>query len=126
MLTSTDKRIIWLPRISGIFFILFLSLFSLDIFQPGMSAGEIALGLFMHNIPSFVLAIFLALSWKYEIVGGIGFILAGLLYIVALAMSSRFEWYMLSWALIISGPAFAIGGLFIMNWYKKKRSQSHK
>jgi len=75
----------------------------------------------MHNIPVFVLACVLAVSWKYEIVGGIIYILAGVLYIVTLVMSSRFEWYMLSWSVTIAGPAFLIGILFLKNWYSKKK-----
>ena len=49
------KSTYWMPRILSILFICFLSLFSLDVFQPGMSTAEIALGLFMHNIPSIIL-----------------------------------------------------------------------
>lgn len=95
-------------------------MFSLDIFQPGLTAWQITIGLFMHNIPVLILLIFLIISWKYEIVGGIVFILAGLLYIFLLITSSHFEWYMLIWSLTISGPAFLIGILFMINWFQKK------
>jgi signal transduction histidine kinase len=74
----------------------------------------------MHNIPSLILLIVLIISWKHEIVGGIAFILAGLLYIILLMMNP-FEWYMLSWSLIIAGPAFLIGILFTVGWFKKKK-----
>jgi hypothetical protein len=115
-----NKFIFWTPRILGIIFILFLMMFSLDIFQPGLTAWQITIGLFMHNIPVLILLIFLIISWKYEIVGGIVFILAGLLYIFLLITSSHFEWYMLIWSLTISGPAFLIGILFMINWFQKK------
>lgn len=94
-------------------------LFSLDIFQPGLTAWQIAIGLFMHNIPALILLIVLIISWKYEIVGGITFILAGLFYIFWLVTMSHFEWYMISWSATISGPAFLIGILFLINWFKK-------
>ncbi len=81
--------------------------------------------MFRHNIPVFVLLIVLLISWKHEIVGGIAFILAGLLYIFGLVItgltSTGFQWYYLSWSLIIAGPAFVIGILFILGWLKKKR-----
>lgn len=32
-----------------------------------------------------------------------------------------FEWYMLSWSIEIAGPAFFIGILFLMGWFKKKK-----
>jgi len=93
---------------------------SLDVFSPDLSLWQIAVGLFMHNIPAFILLIILLISWRYEIAGGIAFILAGLLYIILL-MRNPFEWYMLFWAIQISGIAFLIGILFLINWYKKKK-----
>jgi hypothetical protein len=35
-------------------------------------------------------------------------------------LMNPFEWYMLSWSLIIAGPAFLVGILFFINWFKKK------
>ncbi|MDZ4385282.1 MAG: hypothetical protein U0944_02570, partial [Candidatus Moranbacteria bacterium] len=62
----------------------------------------------------------LIISWKYEIVGGVAFILAGLLYI-ALLMGNPFEWYLVVWAMQILGIAFLIGILFIIGWCKKNK-----
>jgi len=115
------KWIYWLPRILSILFILFLSLFSLDVFGNNYTFWETVLGLLMHNIPSIILTILLIIAWRYELVGAIGFILGGLIYIGSLLMNAQFEWYMLSWSLIISGPAFVIGILWILNWKRKKR-----
>lgn len=115
-----NKFIYWTPRILAILFILFLAMFSLDIFEGNYGFWGTILGLFMHNIPALILLVVLLISWKYEIVGGIAFILAGLLYIVLL-MRNPFEWYMLFWALQIAGPAFFIGILFLIGWFKKKK-----
>jgi hypothetical protein len=103
-------------------FILFLMMFSLDVFEPGLSAGEIALGLFMHNIPALILLAIVVVSWKREIVGGIVFIIFGILFTVrmlATMATNQFELSGLS-QLIIAGPAFLIGILFILNWIKKR------
>jgi hypothetical protein len=116
---NNNKLLFWTPRILGIMFVLFLMMFSLDVFEPGLTAWQIAVGLFMHNIPALVLLVALIFSWKHEAVGGIVFITAGLLYILMLAMNTKFEWYMLSWSATIAGPAFLIGILFIINWRKK-------
>jgi hypothetical protein len=81
------------------------------------------LGLLIHNIPTFILLFVLLISWKYEIVGGIVFILAGIFYIIMILinqMRNSFEWYMISWSLIVAGPAFFIGILFIINWLRKR------
>jgi len=117
---TVGKFLYWTPRILSILFILFLALFSLDVFSPGLTFGQIIIGLLIHNIPSFILLAVLLISWRHEIVGGIAFILAGILYIVWLLMNPKLEWYMLSWALIIAGPAFLIGILFLIGWFKKK------
>ena len=117
---KVSKFIYWCPRILGIAFILFLSLFSLDIFDLKLGFWGTVLGLVVHNIPSIILTILLIISWKYEIVGGIAFILFGILYIVWL-FTKPFEWYMLSWALQIAGIAFLTGILFLINWKKKRK-----
>ncbi len=64
-----NKFIYWTPRIASIAFILFLALFSLDIFDMKLGFWGTVAGLFMHNIPSLVLLAVLLISWKYEIVG---------------------------------------------------------
>jgi hypothetical protein len=115
-----SKFLFWTPRILSILFILFLSLFSLDIFDMKLTFWETILGLLMHNIPSLVLLVILLISWKYEIVGGIAFTLAGLFYVVMLA-KDNFEWYKLSWIFTIAGPAFLVGALFFVNWFQKKK-----
>lgn len=127
MPTKKDKIIYWAPRIISILFLCFLAMFSLDVFTPEASAGEIAVGLFMHNLPVIVLAAVLAISWKREIIAGVVFILAGLLYIAMLAAGAfreKFEWYMLSWALLVAGPAFLVGALFIVNWRRRKADRA--
>jgi hypothetical protein len=121
----SGRFVYWTPRILSIAFILFLALFSLDVFDSCQGVFDCALGLFMHNIPSLVLLVILLISWRYEIVGGIAFILAGLLFIVLsvfrVVMSSPVEWYMLVWTLQIAGPAFLIGILFLIGWRRRKK-----
>ncbi len=116
---KVSKFIYWIPRVVSILFIIFLAMFSLDVFTPGATAKDIIIGLFMHNIPALILVIVLIISWKYEIVGGIVFILAGLVYIIMVAI--RQPWpLVLTWSLTIAGPAFLIGILFMITWFKKK------
>jgi hypothetical protein len=105
----------------AIAFILFLALFSLDVFGNEYTFWETVIGLFMHNIPSMVLLVVLLIAWRYEIVGAIAFVLAGLAYIGLLAMNPEFEWYMISWSLTIAGPAFLVGILFWIGWRQKRK-----
>lgn len=123
MVKNISKFVYWTPRILSILFLLFLALFSLDVFESASSSGEILIGLFMHNIPVFILAIVLAISWRYEMVGGIAFILAGLTHLVFSVVRADVEpWYVsLLASLIIDVPAFLIGILFLVGWFKKKK-----
>jgi hypothetical protein len=99
-----------------------MALMSLDVITSEASIWEIIGGMFMHNIPTMVMIVVLIVAWKREIVGGIVFILAGFVYII-LTATSGLPWYIvLSWSLTIAGPAFLIGVLFLVNWYKKKKN----
>lgn len=105
-------------------FILFLMLFSLDIFEGNYGFWGTVLGLFMHNIPALVLAVVLLIAWKREWVGGIAFILGGIFYSIRLlitAITTGFQWYYLSWGMQISGIAFLIGIMFFANWFLKRK-----
>lgn len=129
VMTQISKFIYWTPRILSIIFIFFLALFSLDVFDGNYGFWGTILALLMHNIPVFILLIILLISWKYEIVGGTGFILAGILYIgfiIANLIKTGFEWYYLIWTIQISGVAFFIGILFLINWSRKKKIKNVK
>ena len=119
---KVNKFVFWAPRIVAILFILFLAMFSLDIFGNNYTFWETVVGLLMHNIPVFILLVILIISWKHELVGAVAFILGGIFYIATLFMNPQFEWYMLSWSMIIAGPAFLVGILFYINWRQKRKS----
>lgn len=117
---KVSKLLYWTPRLLSILFILFLAIFSLDVFTPEATVKDIVIGLFIHNIPSLILIIVLVISWKYEIVGGITFVLMGLAYMIMVANNQSLL-LALTWSFAIAGPAFVIGILFMINWFKKKR-----
>lgn len=106
----------WTPRVIAIVFIFFLMLLSLDVLFSELPFIQKIIGLFMHNLPAIVLLIVLIISWKYEIVGGVVFLLAGLYFLVNIVREGL-PWHI---CLIIAGPAFFIGILFMINWFKKK------
>ena len=67
-------------------------MFSFDIFEMELSFWQTMGALFMHNVPSLILLAVLIISWKYEIVGVITFILAGLFYILLSLMIGGYHW----------------------------------
>ena len=104
----------WAPRILGILFAISISLFALDVFGEGYSFGETVLALGMHLIPTAILLVVLILAWRWEWIGGILFPGLGILYLVT--AGGLFNWS----ALVISGPLFLVGILFLINWQYTK------
>ncbi|MBS3079046.1 hypothetical protein J4218_02915 [Candidatus Pacearchaeota archaeon] len=119
---KVNKWLFWTPRILAILFVMFISLFALDIFDSNLGFWGTILGLFMHLIPSFLLIIVLLIAWRYNLVGGIIFIGLGVLYFISTAIRLWPQWYIaLSWSMIIALPAIIIGVMFILNWMKKRK-----
>jgi hypothetical protein len=119
-----NRFVYWAPRVLSILFILFLMLFSLDVFSENLSFWGTALALLMHNLPALILLVLVIISWKHELAGAITFISAGLLYIIW-TLSSVPIGTALSWSLIIAGPAFLIGILFLIGWLNKKKTEKN-
>lgn len=116
----------WAPRVLGIAFACFLLIFSFDVFEPGLGFWGTLLAFLIHSVPSLVLAAVVVVAWRYEIVGAIAFVAAGALYIILLLMNRRLEWYMLSWSVIVAGPAFLTGILFFVDWRRKRNRKQVK
>lgn len=98
----------WTPRIIAIAAILFISMFALDVFEPGAPWPDIATALFMHLLPSFVLIAILAVAWRNEGIGGVLFLIAGLSPFFLLANPNRIN-------LMIGGPFLLAGAMFLAN-----------
>lgn len=118
------KFLYWIPRVLSIFFILFISLFALDSFDSGFNLMTF-LGFLIHLTPSFLMIIFLYISWKYELVGGIFFIFLGLIYIAFTLFNAPFL-LALSWSMFIALPCFIIGALYLYNWWKRESENKFK
>jgi hypothetical protein len=111
-----DKIIFWLPRILSIGFIMFLSLFALDVFGE-YSGLELVVALFMHLLPSLILLLFIVIAWKHELVGVFIFLFAGIFYIWMVGFGRPWSWYA-----FISGPALIVGVLYFWSWVNKRKN----
>ncbi|MGE5654857.1 MAG: hypothetical protein ACM3ZQ_11475 [Bacillota bacterium] len=102
-------RLIWLPRALAIMFILFISLFSLDVFD-GEAPLLLRLGGFVvHSLPSILMGLILAVAWKRSALGGWLFLLFDALFTL------RFNLYQsVPTLLVLSLPITLIGILFIV------------
>ncbi len=112
MSRALKQLLFWTPRIGGVLFILFLSLFALDIFAMGLDFWDTVGALFMHLLPSILLAIAVAVAWKWEWVGAALFIGWAILYAVMLGIRG-FDWIAYG---IIGGLPILIGLIFLAGW----------
>jgi len=126
---KTSTRIFhWLPRVICILAILFVSIFAADAFAPGLTIWQQLGAFFIHLIPSFILVAFLILSWKWEKIGGVIFILLGLglspfIFQHNYGMNQSIG-MSLGIILMITFPFFIVGILFIVSHYMKKKNLS--
>lgn len=111
---TLKKTMFWSPRIAAIAFALFISLFALDVFQEGVKLGDAIIGLLIHLIPTFVMAIAIVLAWRWEWVGAVVFAGWAILYVTT---TRGFPW---SVYVIIAGIPFVIGILFLLDWIYRK------
>ena len=109
------KILRWTPRVLGLLFAAFISIFALDVFEGHHSFWQTALALSMHLIPTFVLLAILAVSWRREWIGGVVFPGLGILYLVT--MWGRFPWSVYA---LMAGPMFLLGGLFLLSWQQRR------
>jgi len=107
----------WINRTLAILFILFVSLFALDVFGMGTGFWETLVGLLIHLIPSFLLIVALAVAWRHEIIGGLIFLFFGAAYTVLV-------WDNIIFGLPIAVPLFLIGILFLIQGWMKKSALS--
>jgi hypothetical protein len=103
------RLLYWTPRVIMILFAIFVSVFALDVFDAGYGFWGTLFALLMHLIPTALILLALAIAWRWEWVGGLLFVGLGLLYTV---MAGEFWW----WSLLIAGPLFVVGALFLANW----------
>ena len=116
MSASMKRVLFWTPRVLCILFAVFLSIFSLDVFEEGLGFWETILALLVHLVPVYVVIIVLVIAWRREWVGAILFTVLAVSYVVA--AWGRFNW---SAYASISGPLVLLGVLFLLNWiYRAK------
>jgi hypothetical protein len=100
----------WLARILAIAAILFLVIFSLEVFSGNEPFGKKLAGFLIHNIPALLLIIALIIAWRQEIAGGVLFLLA---FIIMAVFFKSFAGN--SASLIVISPFFIVGSSFIIH-----------
>jgi hypothetical protein len=117
----------WLPRIICILAILFVSLFAADAFAPGLTIWQQLGGFIIQLIPSFILLAFLIVAWKWELIGGIIFVVIGIVTSPFVFMLNYHRNHLpigasLGVILMITFPFIVVGILFIISHSLKKKN----
>jgi hypothetical protein len=99
----------WAPRILCLGFAGFVSIFALDAGTPS--------AFLLHLLPALLVLFLLALAWRRELAGAVAFPLLGILYI--LWAWGRFPFVVY---LVVAGPTFLVGGLFLASWVVRRRA----
>ena len=115
----------WLPRILCILAIVFISFFALDAFQPELTVWQQIQAFLMHLIPSFILLLFLLIAWKWELIGGVIFVLIGLVlspfvYMHNYNMNGS-VWMSIGIIAMITFPFILVGILFVLGHTVNKK-----
>lgn len=111
---SPSIWLIWPPRVAGIAFVCFLSLFALDAFQGDAGMGEKTLDYLKHLTPAAVCALVVVLAWRREWLGAVGFLALAAFY-------TWMAWDHLDWVAVIAGPLVVIAVFYGLAWRARKR-----
>lgn len=109
MTRTWPRNLLWLARILGILFALFLGLFAFDVFGMEGSIWERIGAFLIHLIPTYLVLIAVALGWRWPWLGGLLFLALAALYLV-LSLGQGMA------NVIIAGPAVVTGLLFLTGW----------
>lgn len=128
MMKKSVKVLHWAPRIICILAILFISLFALDSFRPDLTIWQQTGAFLIHLTPSFVLLAILIFAWKWELLGGIIFILLGIgfspfIFVKNYNMNHS-VWMSIGIIAAITVPFVIVGILFIVSHFKKRNQES--
>ena len=116
----------WVPRVLCILAILFISMFALDAFAPGLTIWEQIRDFLIHLLPSYFLLAALLIAWKWEKIGGIILLSIGLGFSPFIFLMNWHRtgsiWWAIVIVLMINLPFVAVGALFLVSNYLKKKS----
>jgi hypothetical protein len=118
MSNFSKRALFWTPRILSIAFIVFLSIFALDVFDGHHSFWQTMLAFILHQIPVIVLIAALILAWRWEWIGTALYAAFGLFHITwTLFIQHHIPPGVIPMViLMLDGPAFIIAALFLANW----------
>lgn len=121
---SKEKLFKSIPTICGSILALLLLTLSFDVFTEDATSLEIFGGFIIHNIPTFIIITALIIAWKKPRIGGILFIVVGILLAILTTRNIELDFYFILTILTIPLPAFIIGGFYLYSDYLHRKKET--
>jgi hypothetical protein len=116
MFTQRGRLLHWAPRLLGVLYAVFISLFALDVWGMEGPFGAKLGGFLIHLAPTYAVVIALIIAWLRPSAGGVGFIA------LAAVFSLFFGWQEAGVLLALALPLVVIGVLFLLDgWAGRAR-----
>ena len=77
MTARTARVLFWMPRLIGLWFVLFVSMFVFDMPSDDSDWSTMLAGAAMHLVVAVACLGLLVVAWRREIAGGVLFVVAG-------------------------------------------------
>ena len=106
--------VMWVARMLAILYILFISMFVFDSFSPDIPLWQVLISFLIHLIPSFILIFATVTAWKNEFLGGVLFLVIGVVFTLLFNTYEDIFSFVL-----LSGPNYFIGTLFLLYKFAK-------
>ncbi|MBM4188776.1 MAG: hypothetical protein FJ206_15845 [Gemmatimonadetes bacterium] len=120
MTSRWGSLLLWSPRVLGILVCLFLSVFALDAFEGGKTFLQGLGDFLLHLSPMLILLGVVALSWRWQWIGGVVFTVLGLAYALYAGLPRHHP----EWILPIAGPLLLVGVLFLVSWIRRAKDRA--
>ena len=124
------KLFFWLPRVLGVLAISLIGVLSVDLTNGEIDSATQLQSLVIHLVPTYLLLIFFLVATRWENVGGVFFLVIGLLASPYLFFGNYNMGYSFAESfgriLSVTIPLVFVGILFILNYENKRRMLTRK
>jgi hypothetical protein len=109
----------WFPRLLVVVYAIFISLFAADAFGTGRTAWQELGDFIKHLVPTAVTLILLLAAWRHRLLGGLLFIVWGLVFTIHFGTHRSVSLFMMfSLPLLLAGFLFLFSQLYANNTKK--------
>jgi hypothetical protein len=112
-----DERVLfWAPRLLGLLFAVFVSIFALDAFGEDRPLGQMLFTFVTHLVPAAVVAGVVLVAWRWSLIGFFGFSALAAFYMIN--AWGRFATPVYA---VMAGPMVLTSVLFLLDWASTHR-----